>query len=73
MTQGNSARYKGLFDAVHKIAKEEGVSAFFKGWLPRLLWISIGGCVFFSALEEARNVFVPDVVQREVDAVAQTH
>eukprot|EP00210_Caulerpa_lentillifera_P004239 g4043.t1 len=72
MTQGTSGQYKNLFDAIGKIAKEEGAYAFFKGWQARLLWISIGGCVFFTALEQARNVFVPTVVERETEAIART-
>lgn len=71
MTQGTSGRYANLFDAIGKIMREEGASAFFKGWQARLLWISIGGCVFFTALEQARNVFVPTVVQQEAEAIAQ--
>jgi hypothetical protein len=29
------------------------------GWQPRLLWISLGGCVFFPCLEAAKQVFCP--------------
>jgi len=72
MTQGSRGEYKNLFDAVRKITAEEGATAFFKGWQARLLWISIGGCVFFTALEQARNVFVPSVVDREQAAVQQS-
>eukprot|EP01025_Chloroclados_australasicus_P006055 TRINITY_DN11990_c0_g3_i2.p2 TRINITY_DN11990_c0_g3~~TRINITY_DN11990_c0_g3_i2.p2 ORF type:complete len:354 (+),score=33.87 TRINITY_DN11990_c0_g3_i2:112-1173(+) len=59
MTQGASGVYKNVFDATIKIAQEEGAAAFFKGWEPRVMWISLGGCVFFTALEEAKKVFVP--------------
>jgi solute carrier family 25 S-adenosylmethionine transporter 26 len=30
-----------------------------QGWEPRVLWISIGGCIFFSALEQAKKVYAP--------------
>eukprot|EP01023_Acetabularia_acetabulum_P017756 TRINITY_DN18907_c0_g1_i11.p2 TRINITY_DN18907_c0_g1~~TRINITY_DN18907_c0_g1_i11.p2 ORF type:complete len:309 (+),score=70.43 TRINITY_DN18907_c0_g1_i11:246-1172(+) len=59
MTQGSSGVYKNVFDATVKIAQEEGLSAFLKGWEPRVTWIAIGGCVFFTALEQAKKVFVP--------------
>ena len=28
-----------------------------QGWEPRVLWISIGGCVFFSALEASKTFY----------------
>eukprot|EP01024_Parvocaulis_polyphysoides_P030088 TRINITY_DN27343_c0_g1_i1.p1 TRINITY_DN27343_c0_g1~~TRINITY_DN27343_c0_g1_i1.p1 ORF type:complete len:264 (+),score=58.39 TRINITY_DN27343_c0_g1_i1:77-793(+) len=59
MTQGTSGVYKNVFDATFKIAQEEGLSAFLKGWEPRVTWIALGGCVFFTALEQAKKVFVP--------------
>lgn len=59
MTQGSSGRYKNIFDATAKIMAEEGPGAFLKGWQPRLVWISLGGCVFFTALEQFKKSFVP--------------
>lgn len=72
MTQGTSGQYKNLLDAMRKITAEEGATAFFKGWQARLLWISIGGCVFFTALEQARNIFVPSIVDREQKAAEKS-
>lgn len=72
MIQGASKEYKNILDAIRKISMEEGPSAFFKGWQARLLWISMGGCVFFAALEQARNVFVPSEVKREQEAAEKT-
>lgn len=60
MTQGTSGRYKNLLDATMTIARTEGLSAFMSGWQPRLLWISLGGFVFFPALEAAKKLFSPD-------------
>lgn len=59
MTQGASGRYKNLLDATLTIARTEGVSAFMSGWQPRLIWISLGGFVFFPALEAAKKAFGP--------------
>lgn len=60
MTQGTTGRYKNLVDATLTIARTEGMSAFMSGWQPRLLWISLGGFVFFPALEAAKQLFSPD-------------
>lgn len=60
MTQGATGRYKNLVDATLTIARTEGMSAFMSGWQPRLLWISLGGFVFFPALEAAKQLFSPD-------------
>jgi len=59
MTQGASGRYKNLLDATLQIAKTEGWAAFMSGWQPRLIWISLGGFVFFPALEAAKELFGP--------------
>lgn len=59
MTQGASGRYKNVFDAAATIARTEGMAAFMAGWQPRLIWISLGGFVFFPALEAAKSAFGP--------------
>ncbi|KAF6255593.1 mitochondrial carrier domain-containing protein [Scenedesmus sp. NREL 46B-D3] len=60
MTQGTSGRYKNLVDATIQIARTEGLGAFMSGWQPRLMWISLGGFVFFPALEAAKKLYSPD-------------
>ncbi len=42
-----------------QILKEEGAAAFMKGWQPRLIWISLGGFVFFPVLEAAKKALAP--------------
>lgn len=59
MIQGQDRVYKGVVDCATKIAREEGTAALFRGWEPRVIWIGLGGCVFFTALEEAKKMFVP--------------
>ncbi|KAK9816923.1 hypothetical protein WJX72_007117 [[Myrmecia] bisecta] len=59
MTQGTNRVYTGVYDCATKILAEEGAGAFFKGWEPRVVWITLGGCVFFTALEEAKKLFAP--------------
>ena len=59
MTQGASGRYKNVFDAAVTIARTEGAAAFMSGWQPRLIWISLGGFVFFPVLEAAKKAFGP--------------
>jgi solute carrier family 25 (mitochondrial S-adenosylmethionine transporter), member 26 len=59
MTQGATGRYRGIVDCTTKIVQEEGVATLFRGWEPRVLWIGLGGCVFFSALEQAKRFYAP--------------
>ncbi len=44
---------------LHKIEIEMTLRGNLQGWQPRVVWIGIGGCIFFAALEEAKKVFVP--------------
>ena len=59
MTQGSAGRYSSLIDATLTIAREEGLGAFMRGWQPRLIWISMGGFVFFPVLEATKKYFNP--------------
>jgi len=54
MTQsaGDEGRYKGVVDTFRRILKEEGAAALFRGIGPRVMWISLGGSIFFGAFEE---------------------
>ena len=68
MIQGASGRYSNLLDATLTIARTEGMGAFMKGWQPRLIWISMGGFVFFPVLEATKKVgrFVSFLCVQEV-------
>lgn len=55
MLQGTNKVYSGVLNCTVKMIQEEGVAALFKGVGPRVTWISIGGAVFFGALERARD------------------
>lgn len=55
MVQGSANQYKGIVDCVQTIIKEEGPSAFLKGIGPRVLWIGIGGSIFFGVLESTKR------------------
>ncbi|KAL3677207.1 hypothetical protein R1sor_027155 [Riccia sorocarpa] len=54
MVQGSQGHYKGVLDCVAKIVKEEGSATLFKGIGPRVMWIGIGGSIFFTALERTK-------------------
>ncbi|KAJ1398596.1 X8 domain [Sesbania bispinosa] len=55
MIQGSANRYNGIVDCVQTIIKEEGPRAFLKGVGPRVLWIGIGGSIFFGVLEGTKR------------------
>lgn len=63
MTQGSgSARlYDNVWHCAVKVFREEGAQAFLRGWQPRVTWIAIGGCIFFTALEQAKKLLVPQM------------
>lgn len=47
----NGVVYRSAGDVVTRLWKEEGGSVFLSGIQPRVMWISIGGFVFFGAFE----------------------
>ncbi|KAF5745186.1 S-adenosylmethionine carrier 1 chloroplastic/mitochondrial [Tripterygium wilfordii] len=56
MVQGSGNQYKGIVDCVQGIIREEGPSALLKGIGPRVLWIGIGGSIFFGVLERTKRL-----------------
>jgi solute carrier family 25 (mitochondrial S-adenosylmethionine transporter), member 26 len=45
--QSETAR-SSVFQTLHKIYRERGVRGLFAGFVPRVMWITIGGAVFFG-------------------------
>ncbi|KAH9724782.1 S-adenosylmethionine carrier 1 [Citrus sinensis] len=56
MVQGSANQYKGIFDCVQTIVREEGPPALLKGIGPRVMWIGIGGSIFFGVLERTKRM-----------------
>jgi solute carrier family 25 S-adenosylmethionine transporter 26 len=60
MTQGAGGAYKGVLDCFARVVREEGPRALFRGVQPRVLWIGMGGSVFFTCLEGAKKLMGVD-------------
>lgn len=56
MVQGQTKQYSGIVSCAKTILREEGPGAFLKGIEPRVLWIGIGGSIFFGVLEKTKAV-----------------
>ncbi|KAL0557047.1 hypothetical protein IC582_005565 [Cucumis melo] len=56
MVQGSNSQYQGIRDCCRTIMKEEGARAFLKGMGPRVLWIGLGGAIFFGVLEKTKQM-----------------
>ncbi|KAL8527874.1 hypothetical protein ACS0TY_005624 [Phlomoides rotata] len=56
MVQGSANQYKGIVNCVQTIVRDEGASALLKGIGPRVLWIGIGGSIFFGVLERTKQL-----------------
>jgi len=52
---GGSVKYLGIQHGIQTILKEEGAAALFAGILPRVIWISLGGAIFFGGYEGAKK------------------
>lgn len=58
-------QYNGVVHGLQKIAREEGVAALFSGIAPRVMWISLGGFLYFGAYEATRKVMFPVVTKKK--------
>lgn len=73
MIQGSANQYKGIFDCVQTILKEEGPPALLKGIGPRVLWIGIGGSIFFGVLERTKKILAErQLLQQSNDQSSDT-
>ena len=52
---GAGGKYEGLLDTGKRILREEGGVKLFAGIQPRVMWIGIGGFVFFGAYEQSKE------------------
>ncbi|XP_054722280.1 S-adenosylmethionine mitochondrial carrier protein-like isoform X2 [Uloborus diversus] len=53
--KGALAAEGDIFPVIKEIYREEGFKSLFSGMLPRVLWISIGGAIFFGAYEKSKK------------------
>jgi solute carrier family 25 (mitochondrial S-adenosylmethionine transporter), member 26 len=51
--------YHGVGDVIRRIISQEGYTVFWSGIQPRVMWISIGGFVFFGAYEGFKATLSP--------------
>ena len=51
--------YNNAIDVFRRTVAEEGSAALFRGIQPRVMWISIGGFVFFGAYEAFKSAVSP--------------
>lgn len=72
MVQGTSKQYKGVFDCVQKIVQEEGASTLTKGIGPRVLWIGIGGSIFFGVLERTKKILLDRRHENKSSEISKT-
>ncbi|CAD6220271.1 unnamed protein product [Miscanthus lutarioriparius] len=64
MIQGQANQYRGFIDCAQTIMREEGAGAFLKGIEPRVLWIGIGGSIFFGVLEKTKSILAERNIRR---------
>ncbi|KAI9289215.1 mitochondrial carrier domain-containing protein [Umbelopsis sp. AD052] len=57
--------YTGIISTLKRIRAEEGGRALLAGIGPRVLWISIGGCIFLGMYEKAVKTFVENQMLNE--------
>ena len=53
---GKGVVYRNAVDVARRVVRDEGGKTLWKGIEPRVMWISIGGFVFFGAYEEFRSI-----------------
>ncbi|KAJ4824077.1 hypothetical protein Tsubulata_037629 [Turnera subulata] len=68
--QGPTVRYKGWFDAVHRISMIEGIKGFFRGSIPRITWYIPASALTFMAVEFLRDQFNETICDDNTQEIA---
>uniref|UniRef100_A0A7R9WMN4 S-adenosylmethionine transporter n=1 Tax=Craspedostauros australis TaxID=1486917 RepID=A0A7R9WMN4_9STRA len=55
----HGVQYNGMVDVIQRTHSAEGTAVFLSGIQPRVMWISIGGFVFFGAYEAYKRSLSP--------------
>lgn len=58
--RGEPGYYNGMRHCFRRILEEEGARSLFRGILPRTIWISLGGSIFFAAYETSKSFFLSE-------------
>uniref|UniRef100_A0A7S2R0Q8 S-adenosylmethionine transporter n=1 Tax=Eucampia antarctica TaxID=49252 RepID=A0A7S2R0Q8_9STRA len=61
----NGIPYRNAHDVFNRISKQEGRKTFLTGIQPRVMWISIGGFVFFGAYEFFKSLLMTQQQQQK--------
>ena len=56
LQSANGVPYTGVRNTMMRIVKEEGLAKLFSGIQPRVMWISLGGFIFFGCYEETKKL-----------------
>jgi len=54
----SAATQQGIWGTMQQIAREEGIGTLFSGTTPRILWISLGGALFFGGYEATKSLLM---------------
>ncbi|KAF7816327.1 mitochondrial succinate-fumarate transporter 1 [Senna tora] len=60
MAEGGKVKYKGMMNGMRRIYAEEGLPAFWKGTLPRLMWIPPGAIIASAVSYHVYGLFVTE-------------
>lgn len=47
----NGEKRKPIYTILYGIYKENGIKGVFAGFIPRVMWITIGGAIFFGSYD----------------------
>lgn len=47
----NTCNRRNVFDILRSIHRERGIKGVFAGFVPRVMWITIGGAIFFGSYD----------------------
>lgn len=58
----NGEQRKNIFNILYSIHKENGIKGIFAGFIPRVMWITIGGAIFFGSYDLTTKIVTKHLI-----------
>lgn len=64
LTSRNGEKCQSIYGILRQIYREDGMRGIFAGFIPRIMWITIGGAIFFGCYDLATRILITNLTDK---------
>lgn len=61
-SQNTHSQRRNVFEILRSIHRERGIKGVFAGFIPRVMWITIGGAIFFGSYDLTTKIVTKHII-----------